>query len=351
MAVLFGSGETSATARPVYDLALGRFPTPVRVSVLETPAGFQPNSALVAAKVGDFLRKHLAHRRPEVSIVPARKRGTPFSPDDKAILTPVLRADMLFMGAGSPTYAVRQLQGSLAWSLVLARHHLGAALALASAATIAAGRWALPVYEIYKSGQDLAWQPGLDFFGPYGLDLTFISHWDNREGGADLDTRRCYMGLARFEQLVRMLPPHSTVVGIDEHSALLVDTAARQCRVMGKGSITILRDGDERRFAPGREFPIVELGPFTMPERRPEVPAEVWEWVQALAALEEARDGGLPARVLELVERRKAARAAGEWAASDALRAEVAKLGWAVNDTPSGPELAPLEGEGRGGGG
>lgn len=351
MVVLFGSGETSATARPVYDLALGRFPRPVRVAVLETPAGFQPNSALVAAKVGDFLRRHLAHHRPEISIVPARKRGTPFSPDDEAILAPLLRADMLFMGAGSPTYAVRQLQGTLAWRLVVARQHLGAALALASAATIAAGRWALPVYEIYKAGLDLEWQPGLDFFGPYGLDLTFISHWDNSEGGAELDTRRCYMGLARFEQLLEMLPTHSTVVGIDEHSALLVDAAARRCRVMGKGSITILRDGDERRFAPGREFPIAELGPFTVPERRPEVPAEVWERVQAVAALDEVRDGGPPARVVELVERRQAARAVGDWATSDALRGKVAELGWSIRDTPAGPELAPREGGKPGGGG
>ena len=69
--------------------------------------------------------------------MPARKRGTLDSPDEPQVVAPLLEADLIFMGPGSPTYAVRQLSDSLAWHYLLARHRLGAALVLASAAVIA----------------------------------------------------------------------------------------------------------------------------------------------------------------------------------------------------------------------
>jgi hypothetical protein len=92
--------------------------------------------------------------------------------------------------------------------------------ASASAAVVAVSAFALPVYEIYKAGHDLGWQPGLDLFGPYGLKLVFVPHWNNAEGGAELDTSRCFMGRSRFETLRAMLPPDVTVGGFDEHTAL-----------------------------------------------------------------------------------------------------------------------------------
>ena len=49
--------------------------------------------------------------------------------------------------------------------------------------------------------------------------------------------------------------------------------------------------------------------------------------------------GGPPAHVARLVAERTAARAARDWKRSDELRAEIQRLGWAVEDTPSGPRL------------
>jgi hypothetical protein len=125
---------------------------------------------------------------------------------------------VLFLGPGSPTYTVRQLAGSLVWHMLLARHRRGAAVIMASAATIAVGALALPVYEIYKVGSELHWQPGLDLLGPYGLSLVVVPHWNNTEGGKDLDTSHCFMGRERWTQLETLLPPSVTTVGIDEHS-------------------------------------------------------------------------------------------------------------------------------------
>ena len=54
------------------------------------------------------------------------------------MVAPLLAANYLVLGPGSPTYAANQLAGSLAWHTILARHRLGAPLVLASAAAIAA---------------------------------------------------------------------------------------------------------------------------------------------------------------------------------------------------------------------
>src|ERR1700676_5334674 len=156
--VLFGSGEASPIARRVHAAALSHVTPPIRACVLETPAGFEPNSARVAGRLADFLRQRVAPYTVQVEVVPARKRGTPLSPDEPDVVAPLLKANYFVLGPGSPTYAAKQLNGSLAWQTILARHRLGAPLVLASAAAIAASAHALPVYEIYKVGEDLGWK-------------------------------------------------------------------------------------------------------------------------------------------------------------------------------------------------
>ncbi len=341
LVVLFGSGETSASGRKVHDWVFRRLSAPIRVAVLETPAGFQPNSAQVAEQLADFLRHHLQNYRPQVTVVPARKRGTPFSPDEPDIVAPLLHANVIFWGPGSPTYAVRQLQHSLAWHMIVARHRLGAVMVIASAAIMAASAQTLPVYEIYKVGEDLHWRRGLDFFGPYGLSLVFISHWNNTEGGANLDTSHCFMGQARFEQLLKMLPPQATVVGIDEHTALVMDLGAKTCRVMGRGGVTLLKEGEELHFSRGQTLAMTGLGPFGIPEPQTGIPPEVWERVRATNVEAEGAPEPSP-EVLALVEEREAARARRDWATADALRERIAGLGWQVRDTLEGPRLVAL---------
>ncbi|MBC7232875.1 MAG: cysteinyl-tRNA synthetase [Chloroflexi bacterium] len=343
LVVLFSSGETSASGRRVYDWLFRRLSPPIRVAVLETPAGFQPNSALVAQKVADFLRHHLQNYRPQVTVIPARKRGTPLSPDDPEIVSPLLQSNVIFLGPGSPTYAVRQLQNSLAWHTLIARHRLGAAIIFASAATIAAGIQALPVYEIYKAGADLYWHPGLDFFGPFGLSLVLVSHWDNKEGGSELDTSRAFIGQNRFEQLRALLPAGVKIVGIDEHTALILDMNAQTCLVKGRGGVTVCEGQHEHRFRNGQSFDLRVLGAFQMPEPEEGIPAEVWEWVQRALQVGQRAEGRQPSpEVLVLVQEREVARSRRDWATADALRERIAAMGWEVRDTPKGPELVPI---------
>ena len=57
LVVLFGSGETSPSGRKVFDLVLRRLPLAPRLALLETPAGFELNSAQVIGRVADFIRQ------------------------------------------------------------------------------------------------------------------------------------------------------------------------------------------------------------------------------------------------------------------------------------------------------
>jgi hypothetical protein len=107
-----GSGEASPTSRRVHAAALAEVTPPIRACVLETPAGFEPNSARVAGRLAEFLRQRLVPFQSEVVIVPARKRGTPFSPDDPDVVAPLLGSNYVVLGPGSPTYAAAQLAGS-----------------------------------------------------------------------------------------------------------------------------------------------------------------------------------------------------------------------------------------------
>lgn len=341
---LLGSGETAPTSGVVYDYLVRGRAAPVQVALLETPAGFQPNAAQVAAKVAEFIAVRLQNLRPQMRQLPARARGTPYSPDDPASSAGLRDAELIFLGPGSPTYTVRQLAGSLAWQRLIACHRHGAAIATASAATIAMGALALPVYEIYKVGADLHWQPGLNLLAPFGLEVVLIPHWNNNEGGAELDTSRCYMGQERYERLAALIPPGLTVVGIDEHTGLVLDFAAGEAQVLGRGGVSLIRAGDERRYERKERFSLGELGPFRLPGPAEGIPAEIWSEMAPTPPAEPDPTAGppVPDAVLALLEERQGARARRDWAAADTLRRQIADLGWAVKDTPGGQVLERL---------
>lgn len=344
-----GSGETSAIGGQVFESAMqaqrGRGKHGLlRLSLLETPAGFETNASRVAGRVGDFMSTRLQNYPIEINLIAARKKGTAFSPDAPEVVEPLYSSDLIFAGPGSPTYAARQLSGSLAWQIVQARHYLGAVLVLASAAAIAAGKFALPVYEIFKAGEDPHWKPGLDFFQLYGLRLVIVSHWNNREGGAEVDTSRCFMGQERFNILRALLPREVSVLGIDEHTALTIDPIQKDCQVSGSGEAHLLTQSGEQHFGTGERFSVDALGDFHLPDGVPPagIPDAVWQRAQEEPAAPEAQEVAPPQKILDWVEDRQAARQAKDWSRADQLRREIEAMGWQITDTPTGPQLTPL---------
>ena len=370
--ILFGSGETSPTGRKIFEHVFRSLPRSPRIALLETPAGFELNSPQVIGRVEDFFSHRLQNFSPQVEIIAARKRGTPFSPDAPQIVNPLLQADMIFMGPGSPSYAIRQLRDSLAWYYLVARHRLGAALALASAATIAFSACALPVYEIYKVGEDLHWNEGLNFFRLYGMELVFIPHWNNNEGGTELDTSRCFMGQERFSRLMSMLPEETTIIGLDEKTALIMNPSRCECHVKGLGNITLLHTGHkhshpdsldpsnknlnlsthdinlkqiaEQRgghvhiYMDGQSFPMAEIGPFHAYHPEANLPYTIWQKaVQAIRPSKYEVSDSPSQEVMHLIQARDEARSNRNWTDADKFRIQIEKLGWEITDTKDGP--------------
>jgi cyanophycinase-like exopeptidase len=332
-----GSGETSLAGGRIFETLARALPQPLKIAILETPAGFELNSDLVAGRVADFIRMRLQNYNPQIEVVPARKRGTDFSPDDPKIVEAMLTANMFFLGPGSPTYAVRQLKDSLAWNILRARHRQGATLVFASAATIATGDWVLPVYEIFKAGEDVHHKPGLGLFADFGLKLTIIPHWNNAEGGTDLDTSRCFIGLDRFTDWCDQLPAENTIIGLDEHTGLIIDFKNQICRVSGVSSISVVRACDPEIYATDSQFSLGELGKVTLPDPiESGLPAQAWEMVRLAGAVPESSP---PDEVLSMATARQQVRADKNWAESDRLRDAIGELGWQVQDTPEGYKL------------
>ena len=108
--VLFGSGETMSSSTKTHERVAQTLGERPRVAILEIPAGFEPNSDGVARKLAEGLAVRIQNHKPQMAIIAARKKGTVNSPDDPTLVDPLLEANWLFLGPGSPTYAVRQLR-------------------------------------------------------------------------------------------------------------------------------------------------------------------------------------------------------------------------------------------------
>ncbi len=78
--VLFGSGETSPSGRKVFDSVLRNLPQSPRVTLVETPAGFELNSAQVIGRVGEFISLRLQNYQPRISVCTRTNEGNSIQP-------------------------------------------------------------------------------------------------------------------------------------------------------------------------------------------------------------------------------------------------------------------------------
>lgn len=229
---LMGSGELSPTMVKVHRDILTRHPGDP--TFVDTPFGFQENADEIVTKVQEYF---LTSLNSEIEVASLRNARTATTGEIERMLDLVRNSTYLFSGPGSPTYALEN------WQAVdfgeAAKQCLGdeGAITLASAAAVTAGSHAIPVYEIYKVGQQPFWLPGLDVLSYIGIDAAVIPHYDNAEGGTH-DTRFCYLGERRFHDLVSQLPPHTGVIGVDEHTSLQFDSRSATASVVGRGKAT-----------------------------------------------------------------------------------------------------------------
>ena len=249
---LMGSGELTATMVEVHKELLAGLPSPPRTVFLDTPAGFQLNVDQLSKRAVEYFRFHVQQPM-TVASFKSKETSTPYEAE-QAFYT-LREADFVLIGPGSPTYAVHQWRQTSIPEILMKRIEGGGCLVAASAAALTVGRFTLPVYEIYKVGEDLHWVEGMDILGYFGYNLVVIPHWNNAEGGTH-DTRFCYMGETRFRKLESVLPDDASVFGLDEHTACLMDLEKEEAVIKGIGSVTLRRPGGEMVFEKGDRFPL-----------------------------------------------------------------------------------------------
>lgn len=252
---ILGSGETAPTmVKPHREIFERLGPPPVPAVLLDTPYGFQTNADDISDRAVAYFSASVGQ---EVGV--ARLRGGDEDPlRQQEALAQVAAARWVFAGPGSPSYALRQWRDTDLRGLLADKLEHGGCVLFSSAAALTLGRYTVPVYEIYKVGADPQWLEGLELVRFLGPEVAVIPHYDNAEGG-NHDTRFCYLGERRLEQLEAQMGSEGWVLGIDEHTAAVFDLDAATMTVAGNGGVTVRRAGRSARAASGEVMTISEL--------------------------------------------------------------------------------------------
>ncbi|WP_327582687.1 hypothetical protein OHA25_43180 [Nonomuraea sp. NBC_00507] len=237
--VLMGSGETSPTMVEIHRAAARTLRAGARAVLLDTPYAFQENRADISARACRYF---------------ARSVGL-----DVEVASGITGADWVFSGPGSPTYALdRWADSGVAGDLRARVRARQGVTVLASAAACTAGLATVPVYEIYKVGAEPHWREGIGLLEPLGLQAVLIPHFDNAEGGTH-DTRYCYLGERRLSRMERELPAGTAVLGLDEHTAVVIDLDGETVQVAGRGGLTVRRPGSVVVLPAGTRTGLAEI--------------------------------------------------------------------------------------------
>jgi hypothetical protein len=252
---IMGSGETAPTMAKVHRQLFAMLgPPPVAAVLLDTPYGFQENAHEITARALDYFRENVGAPMTPVTF----RRGDADPLTQATAVARAREAQYLFAGPGSPSYALAQWQGTEVPSIVADKLERGGIVVFASAAALTLGSHTVPVYEIYKVGEPVRWLDGLDLLTRFGLPVAVIPHYDNAEGGSH-DTRFCYLGERRLGVLESMLPAGTFVLGVDSHTALVLDLSASTAGVVGLGAVTVRAGGRSEVFEAGTTMPIARL--------------------------------------------------------------------------------------------
>ena len=326
---IMGSGETSPTMVSTHRMLVGKLPKPVRATLLDTPYGFQENAPELATKAVEYFNTSI-NVALDVAGLTEISAGDVLATEKGLQL--VSDAQYVFAGPGSPSYALRQWSGTPLAGLLMKKLRSGGIVTFASAAALTLGKYTLPVYEIYKAGEPPRWLDGLDILSELGIKAALIPHYNNAEGGHH-DTRFCYMGERRLSFLERELPEDVYVLGVDEHTGVVLDVDADEATVVGKGVVTIRVRGASQEFASGTVIPLDKLrDPSTSarPSEKPKIDTSI-------SSAEEIIDSNLRQATERLDSEFSVAIASGnaDAAARAALDLDDAIAGWSVDTLQS----------------
>ena len=233
--VIMGSGETSPTMVSPHQKIWSQSQANSKSAFfLDTPFGFQENVEELTGRISEYFSNSVG-----IAINPIRLRKVDESAGNIANAVNQLRdAKWVFAGPGSPSYALK------VWRETGIMHQIEkvleqGALIFSSAAALTLGTKTIPVYEIYKAGENPFWLNGLNILQKFtGLDAVIIPHFDNAEGGTH-DTRFCYIGERRLRLLESQLSESTFVIGVDEHTGVSFNLDTEEVTVFGRGQLSV----------------------------------------------------------------------------------------------------------------
>ena len=156
------------------------------------------------------------------------------------IVAALRAADLYYFSGGDPQYLVETLRDTPAWDAVRAGHASGAALAGCSAGAMMLGGHTLAVREL-MSGQPPQWLSALSLL-PH---IAVMPHFDRVAQ---------FVGQELFQAIVTSAPASTTLVGIDEDTALVRDTSD-SWRVLGRQSAILFGGSGRSIYQAGDAVP------------------------------------------------------------------------------------------------
>lgn len=250
---IMGSGETSPNLVSVHRDFVKQIDNEVNAYLIDTPFGFQENADVLVDKLKLFFKKSV---QIDIKLASLRTQDSIDSVDYFEMLEELKNSNFIFSGPGSPSYASKTWINSEI-PLIISNHlRNGKYAVFSSAAASVLGQKSIPVYEIYKVGMDPYWEKGLNLLDLYGLSCTIVPHFNNQEGG-NHDTSCSYIGRNRLNNLLSS--EYTNILGIDEHTALVIDGSKKTFTVQGIGEVTTITKLGQTSFRGGIEYPLGDL--------------------------------------------------------------------------------------------
>ena len=260
---ILGSGETSPNLLSVHREMINRLKKVTNPLIINSPFGFQENVNEISDKLIEFFNTSL---NMDTQILSYRTQNEINTVDYFRCLEKIDKSNFLFSGPGSLSYAIKvwgETEFPKSFKTLLEND---GSLVFSSAAATTLGEYTLPVYEIYKVGQEPYWINGLDILSTFGIKASVVPHFNNKEGG-NHDTRFCYMGESRFDNLRSQID--SNIIGIDEHTGLIIEGESNTGKVYGIGMVTVISGEKTQQYSPGDTISFDE---FTVVEKNKVVP-------------------------------------------------------------------------------
>jgi cyanophycinase-like exopeptidase len=127
--------------------------------------------------------------------------------DDPRWLPLLEKANFYYFSGGNPQHLIDTMRDTPVWSRIQQNWLAGAVLAGCSAGAMALGGYTVNVRSVMR-GDGPMWTPALGLLPT----LVTIPHFDRMAG---------YAGPAMFQQILTQIPKGTTLVGVDEDTALV----------------------------------------------------------------------------------------------------------------------------------